>query len=134
MTKTEHYQLNQWAKSDRVLMEDFNRDNAKIDAALTNVIPHGVILLWSGAANALPGGWVLCDGANGTPDLRGRFVVGAGGEDYAPGDTGGAADEALVRHYRVGGSVSGYFRAYDADLESHDNRPPYYALCYIMKR
>ena len=34
MTKTTNYQLNQWAKSDRVLMEDFNTDNAKIDAAL----------------------------------------------------------------------------------------------------
>ena len=34
MTKTTNYQLNQWAKSDRVLMEDFNSDNAKIDAAL----------------------------------------------------------------------------------------------------
>ena len=34
MTKTTNYQLNQWAKSDRVLMDDFNADNAKIDAAL----------------------------------------------------------------------------------------------------
>ena len=34
MTKTTNYQLNQWAKSDRVLMEDFNSDNQKIDAAL----------------------------------------------------------------------------------------------------
>lgn len=31
---TEHYQLSQWVKSDRVKMEDFNADNAKIDAAL----------------------------------------------------------------------------------------------------
>ena len=37
MTKTEHYQLNQWAKSDRVLMEDFNSDNEKIDAALAGM-------------------------------------------------------------------------------------------------
>ena len=35
MTKTTNYQLNQWAKSDRVMMDDFNADNAKIDAALT---------------------------------------------------------------------------------------------------
>ena len=34
MTKTTNYQLNQWAKSDRIMMEDFNADNAKIDAAL----------------------------------------------------------------------------------------------------
>lgn len=34
MTKTSNYQLNQWDASDRVLREDFNSDNAKIDAAL----------------------------------------------------------------------------------------------------
>ena len=34
MTKTTNYQLNQWAKSDRVMMDDFNADNIKIDAAL----------------------------------------------------------------------------------------------------
>ena len=34
MTKTTNYQLNQWAKSDRIRMDDFNADNAKIDAAL----------------------------------------------------------------------------------------------------
>ncbi len=34
MTKTTNYQLNQWAKSDLVMMDDFNADNAKIDAAL----------------------------------------------------------------------------------------------------
>ena len=34
MTKTTNYQLNQWAKSDRVLMEDFNADNLKVDSAL----------------------------------------------------------------------------------------------------
>lgn len=37
MTKTEHYQLNQWEASDRVLREDFNSDNAKIDAAIESV-------------------------------------------------------------------------------------------------
>ena len=34
MRKTEQYQLNQWDRSDRILMEDFNGDNARIDAAL----------------------------------------------------------------------------------------------------
>ena len=37
MTKTTNYQLNQWAKSDRIRMDDFNADNAKIDAALKEV-------------------------------------------------------------------------------------------------
>ena len=34
MTKTTNYQLNQWTKSDRIMMDDFNADNQKIDAAL----------------------------------------------------------------------------------------------------
>lgn len=56
-------------------------------------IISGTIILWSGAATAIPAGWALCNGANGTPDLRGRFVVGAGsGGSYVPGDIGGQAD------------------------------------------
>ena len=49
----------------------------------------GMILLWSGAENAIPSGWVLCNGSNSTPDLRDRFVVGAG-SSYSVGATGGA--------------------------------------------
>ena len=37
MTKTTNYQLNQWAKSDRIMMDDFNADNQKIDAALAEM-------------------------------------------------------------------------------------------------
>ena len=37
MTKTTNYQLNQWAKSDRIMMDDFNADNQKIDAAIKAV-------------------------------------------------------------------------------------------------
>lgn len=56
----------------------------------TGAAPAGTIILWSGASTAIPTGWALCNGLNGTPDLRGRFVVGAGtGGSYAPGDTGG---------------------------------------------
>jgi hypothetical protein len=59
-------------------------------SALTGIvsIPTGLIAIWSGAANAIPSGWFLCDGANGTPNLRDRFVVGAG-TTYAVGATGG---------------------------------------------
>ena len=49
----------------------------------------GMILLWSGAENAIPSGWVLCNGSNSTPDLRDRFVVGAG-SSYSVGATGGS--------------------------------------------
>jgi microcystin-dependent protein len=44
-------------------------------------LPVGAILMWSGDPAKLPAGWVLCDGGNKTPDLRGRFIVG-----YHPGD------------------------------------------------
>lgn len=62
--KTANYQLNQWVKSDRILMEEFNADNLKIDDAIAAVIPAGLICLWSGAADALPAGWALCNGSN----------------------------------------------------------------------
>lgn len=53
-------------------------------------IPYGGVILWSGAANAIPTYWFLCDGTNGTPDLRDKFIVGAGGA-YAVRSTGGTA-------------------------------------------
>jgi hypothetical protein len=66
------------------------------DVAIS-AVPSGVILLWSGSAASIPAGWVLCDGTNSTPDLRDRFVVGAG-STYAVGATGGSANATLVSH------------------------------------
>ena len=145
-------------------------------------IPSGGIIIWSGAANAIPSGWYLCDGSNNTPDLRGRFVVGYhnGDGDYDVNDTGGAKNVTLQSsempshfHYsfRSGnhgqlqngsnlsannypGSGSGRANLYEGyninssgsvanvgktsntpsgSTSAHENRPPYYALCYIMK-
>ena len=59
--------------------------------------PSGMIVLWSGATDAIPTGWVLCNGSNSTPDLRNRFVVGAG-NTYSVNATGGSADATLVSH------------------------------------
>ena len=56
-------------------------------------VPPGCILLWYGKSTDIPLGWTLCDGRNGTPDLRDRFVIGAGG-GLAAGTTGGAASAA----------------------------------------
>jgi hypothetical protein len=66
-------------------------------SALTGIagIPTGVIAIWSGAANAIPSGWLICDGTNATPDLRDRFVIGAG-STYAVDATGGATTTASV--------------------------------------
>ncbi len=52
-------------------------------------LPGGVIVMWSGPLDAIPAGWVLCDGSDGTPDLRNRFVLGVGAAEYL-GSTGGS--------------------------------------------
>jgi len=61
------------------------------------IIPSGGIIMWSGSIASIPAGWYLCDGANGTPDLRNRFVVGAG-STYAVAATGGSNDAIVVSH------------------------------------
>jgi hypothetical protein len=67
---------------------------ASISAEIAG-IPTGVIAIWSGAVLAIPSGWLICDGANSTPDLRDRFVIGAG-STYAVDATGGATTTASV--------------------------------------
>jgi hypothetical protein len=62
-----------------------------------NAFVSGMIMLWSGSAASIPSGWLLCNGSNSTPDLRNRFVVGAG-STYAVGATGGSADAIVVSH------------------------------------
>ena len=58
-------------------------------------VPQGAIIMWSGAINQIPEGWALCDGNDGTPDLRNRFIVGAG-SGYAVAATGGEASHTLT--------------------------------------
>jgi hypothetical protein len=57
----------------------------------------GMIILWSGSIASIPSGFALCDGTSGTPDLRDRFIVGAG-STYAVDATGGSADATLPTH------------------------------------
>ncbi len=127
------------------------------------VIPSGVIVMWSGAAKNIPSGWVLCDGNNGTPNLQDRFIVGAG-KSYSVGATGGAAEVTLTvqqmpKHSHnltmYGGDLVGAWKdsnnffttwkkyggnpntvetAVSGADQAHENRPPYYALCFIMKK
>jgi microcystin-dependent protein len=61
------------------------------------IVPTGGIIMWSGSIASIPSGWALCNGSNGTPDLRDRFVVGAGSA-YAVNATGGSADAIVVSH------------------------------------
>jgi microcystin-dependent protein len=153
-------------------------------------VPSGAIILWSGSIASIPSGWFLCDGSNGTPNLRDRFVVGAG-SSYSVGATGGASTVALSTanmpahthtfsgttsssgsHKHGSGTLSNYSNTngtygtgsslgnhqgvgsgsqiatttdgahthtYSGTTSSsgsgsaHENRPPYYALAYIMK-
>jgi microcystin-dependent protein len=157
------------------------------------VIPSGGIIMWSGAVSAIPSGWVLCNGSNSTPDLRNRFVVGAG-STYAVNATGGSDSVTLSTanlpahnhsfsgsgttntegdhtHPNVAkphpfdsgrdgdsgsnsvgllegqtlGNSTGAAGSHNhtvtisgttgntGDGTAHENRPPYYALAYIMK-
>ena len=64
---------------------------------LANGVPSGAIMLWSGSVASIPSGWLLCNGSSGTPDLRNRFIVGAG-STYAVAATGGSADAIVVSH------------------------------------
>lgn len=60
-------------------------------------VPSGTIAMWHGTIANIPSGWVLCDGTNGTPDLRERFVEGAA-DGVDPGATGGATAKATAGH------------------------------------
>lgn len=81
---------------------DNTRDIDKpISTATKNYVdartPRGIIVMWSGATNAIPTGWALCNGQDGTPDLRDRFVIGAG-STYGVGAKGGSKDAVVVAH------------------------------------
>ena len=110
-------------------------------------IPSGVIQLWSGSIASIPAGYVICDGANGTPDLRDRFVVGAG-STYAVDDTGGALNhdhdftgdghthDIGLGAFLAAGAVYALATESTAVTGTTDNAsslPPYFALAYIMK-
>jgi hypothetical protein len=82
---------------------------AYVATAISAGIPSGGIIIWSGSSSAIPSGWYLCNGSNSTPDLRNRFIVGAG-STYGVGATGGSADAITVSHTH---SVSDSGHAHD---------------------
>lgn len=119
-------------------------------------IPVGGIIMWSGST--VPLGWAICDGTNGTPDLRERFIFG--GELSDIGSTGGekthvlTQDETPLREhshrlattvggapnsvglYRGDSGTSTYFptdKTSNDDVVGHNNMPPYFVLAFIMK-
>ena len=74
-------------------------------AAAPTAFITGMIILWSGSIASIPSGFALCDGTSGTPDLRNRFIVGAG-STYAVNATGGSADAIVVSHNHTASSTS----------------------------
>lgn len=83
----------------------------------------GMIMLWSGSIASIPSGWALCNGSNGTPDLRNRFIVGAG-STYAVDATGGSADAIVVSHTHTATSAvtdSGHTHAYAGASQNYQN-------------
>ena len=76
----------------------YSEGGTTYNASLNQVIPTGVIVMWSGSIVSIPAGWALCDGNNGTPNLVDRFVLGAGTSTPAVGATGGSKDAIVVAH------------------------------------
>ena len=81
---------------------------ASFKYTLNSFLPIGCIILWYGTVGTIPTGWRLCDGNSGTPitvggidyfipDLRDRFVVGAG-QNYNVGSVGGSTDAIVPFH------------------------------------
>lgn len=124
--------------------------------------PVGVIVWWSGSADNIPAGWNLCDGTNGTIDLRDKFILAAG-TAHNIGETGGEETHTLtvkemaqhahtypVRYASgatintttnktnfavngTGGTNGSNNVASSGSNEPHNNMPPYYTLCAIQK-
>jgi len=75
-------------------------------AFVQTALPIGSVIMWFGTVGNIPAGWQVCDGTNGTPDLRDRFVVGAG-TTYSVGDTGGTNSVTLTTSQIPGHTHSG---------------------------
>ncbi len=81
-------------------------------------------------------GWALCDGEDGTPDLRDRFVVGSGAT-YVTGDNGEGTSELSVETSCYGTGTCGVptpsGRLAVESVSGGGGTPPFFALAYIMK-
>lgn len=79
-------------------------------------VPLGAIMMWSGTVDTIPESWALCDGTNGTPDLRAKFIYGAGTGSGIPAalSTGGSDTLVLSGALAAGGSHS-----HPLDIDGH---------------
>lgn len=95
--------------------------------AMKGIIPSGVIWIWNGAADAVPEGWALCDGSNGTPDLRGEICAGVLGRLHT-GERGrrGGAQAGRSRDAQPLSRAAGYHVAHKHLVRRGDTIPPNY--------
>lgn len=149
-------------KSIPVLNEELRKlrkDIRDSGSSITTAMPTGGIIMWSGTVATIPSGWHLCDGTNGTPDLRNRFIV------CADADDSGVAKTTLTGAATQSGASSIGPHSHDIDVGAlawgtvkpcgsnnsgatgtvangaknsgtgigTDTYPAYYALCLIMK-
>ena len=111
------------------------------------MLPTGIICLWYGSIGSIPAGWILCNGANGSPDLRNKFVVGSG-DTYAVDAVGGSVNHNhpftgdghthdIPAGLGIGaGANYGLTTMPTPSTGTTDNGsslPPYHSLAYIMK-
>jgi len=111
------------------------------------MLPTGIICLWYGSIVSIPSGWILCDGNNGTPNLKNKFIVGSG-DTYAVDEIGGSVnhnhDFTGDGHFHsmvagndigVGAGVSNITESSPAvgTTDNGSSLPPYHSLAYIMK-
>lgn len=109
-------------------------------------ITPGIITMWAGSILGIPPGWALCDGTQGTPDLRNKFVISSG-PLFAVGNEGGSVSHQHFfstdnhDHILIGGTdlQSGATRPRLSNLAADDGTtdlsgslPLFYSLAYIM--
>ena len=109
----------------------------------------GLVCMWSGNIGNLPSGWVLCDGNNGTPDLRDKFVVAAGTTYLRGLQSGGLShyheflsnghqhdmDSVSPLEINAGVEFNDIFNSVSdaGDTDTSSNLPVWYSIAYIMK-
>lgn len=109
--------------------EQTNREISKLEDTLA----PNIIAMFNGKAEDIPQGWVLCDGTNGTPDLRDKFIKGAtnaggsgGNKDHNTNKASVPESAGAVKE-RGGQDVNAI-----TDLNSN-NEPQFFELAFIMK-
>jgi len=97
-------------------------DGYTADQIIAAGSPSGVIAWWSGSEASIPSGWVLCNGLNGTPDLRDKFVVGSGSH-YSKGATGGSSTVTTSATVTIAGHA---LTAAETPLHTHGTISDFY--------